>query len=216
VGEGGQPDVGLVLVRRNIRHLGDGVCDPRHLGEQSVRQDSKNILRAMDSMSQDVSAGAVAVRAATEADAAWVEQVLTSSWGTTEVARRRQLVDLRPLPKLVAEYGAEPVGLLTYLVGDDSWEVVPIDATTPGVGAGTALLRAVAALAREAGARRVWLITTNDNTRALHFYQRNGFDLVAVHRDAVAEARRLKPSIPLASNDGIPIRHEIELELRIS
>jgi hypothetical protein len=36
--------------------------------------------------------------------------------------------------------------------------------------------------------------------------------LVAVHRDAVTEARRLKPSIPREA-DGIPLRHELELRL---
>jgi RimJ/RimL family protein N-acetyltransferase len=67
-----------------------------------------------------------------------------------------------------------------------------------------------------AGVGRVWLITTNDNTAALRFYQRLGFDLVALHRDAVDAARSIKPSIPLVGNDGIPIRHELELELRLT
>jgi RimJ/RimL family protein N-acetyltransferase len=61
--------------------------------------------------------------------------------------------------------------------------------------------------------RRVWLITTNDNSDALKFYQKAGFRIVAVHRDAVALARRLKPEIPLVGENGIPIRDEIELEL---
>ena len=169
----------------------------------------------MDSESQHVSGSAVTVRAAADGDAPWVQQVLTASWGATRVARLGELVDLEPLPKLVAEYGSEPAGLLTYLVDGDSWEIVTIDVTTPGVGAGAALLQAVSELAREARARRIWLITTNDNTHALRFYQRNGFDLVAIHRNAVAGARRLKPSIRLVGNDGIPIRHEIELELQL-
>jgi hypothetical protein len=60
----------------------------------------------------------------------------------------------------------------------------------------------------------VWLITTNDNTKALRFYQRLGFDLVRLDRDAVTEARRrLKPTIATHA-DGIPIRHELEMEWR--
>jgi hypothetical protein len=47
----------------------------------------------------------------------------------------------------------------------------------------------------------------------LRFYQRYGFDLVGVHRNAVAGSRALKPSIPEIGLDGIPIRHELELEL---
>ena len=33
------------------------------------------------------------------------------------------------------------------------------------------------------GCERVWLSTTNDKTAALRFYQRRGWDLVALHRD---------------------------------
>jgi GNAT superfamily N-acetyltransferase len=94
-------------------------------------------------------------------------------------------------------------------------ELMTIDALRDGVGAGTVLLAAVAAAARAAGAARVWLVTTNDNTPALRFYQRRGFDLVAVHRDAVTAARRLKPSIPETGVDGIPIRHGLELEFAL-
>ena len=47
---------------------------------------------------------------------------------------------------------------------------------------------------------------------ALRFYQRHGFDLIALNRDAVATARKLKPTIPECV-DGIALRHELVLEL---
>jgi len=93
--------------------------------------------------------------------------------------------------------------------------VVTINAFPQGSGAGTALIEAAAAAAREAGARRLWLITTNDNLRALRFYQRRGFRLSALHRDALERSRELKPSIPEIGLDGIPLRDELELELRL-
>ena len=41
-------------------------------------------------------------------------------------------------------------------------------------------------------------------------------EIVAFHRHAVTEARRhLKPSIPEYGAQGIPIAHELELELRL-
>ncbi|WP_198679304.1 hypothetical protein [Thermomonospora amylolytica] len=44
-------------------------------------------------------------------------------------------------------------------------------------------------------------------------YQRRGFRLAALHRDAVTDSRdRLKPEIPPIGDHGIPIRDEIELE----
>ena len=70
-------------------------------------------------------------------------------------------------------------------------------------------------LGRERGVGRVWLITTNDNVRALRFYQRYGFDRVALHRNAVDAARTLKPQIPRVGLDGIPVRHELELEVQL-
>jgi hypothetical protein len=37
--------------------------------------------------------------------------------------------------------------------------------------------------------------------------------LVAVHRDALEESRKLKPDLPLIGMDGIPLRDEIELAM---
>jgi hypothetical protein len=59
----------------------------------------------------------------------------------------------------------------------------------------------------------MWLVTTSDNVRALSFYQQWGMDLVALIRDGVAASRRVKPSIPSTGHRGIPLRHELELEL---
>jgi hypothetical protein len=53
------------------------------------------------------------------------------------------------------------------------------------------------------------------HTRALRFYQQNGFDLTQLRRFAVDEARRATPEIPARGNDDIPIRHELVLELRL-
>lgn len=52
---------------------------------------------------------------------------------------------------------------------------------------------------------------TNDNQCALRLYQRAGFRLHELRADTVEEARRLKPSIPQAGNDGIPIHDELDL-----
>jgi GNAT superfamily N-acetyltransferase len=88
-----------------------------------------------------------------------------------------------------------------------------VDPTALGHGIARALLDAVRDAARAAGCRGLWLITTNNNLRALDLYQRWGMDLVALHRHAVAESRKLKPSIPERDGRVIPIAHELELEL---
>jgi hypothetical protein len=48
---------------------------------------------------------------------------------------------------------------------------------------------------------------------ALRFYQKRGFVLVAIHREAVRGARKLKPQIPFIGEFGIPLRDELELEM---
>jgi len=59
----------------------------------------------------------------------------------------------------------------------------------------------------------MFLITTNDNTHALRFYQNRNFVIAAIHINAIEKSRQLKPEIPLTGADGIPIRDEIELEM---
>jgi ribosomal protein S18 acetylase RimI-like enzyme len=153
------------------------------------------------------------IRPLTPADREWANALLRESWGGTLMVSRGQVHDLATLPGFVALAGEERVGLATYRIANGACEVTSLDSLRERIGVGTALLAAVREAATTAGCRRLWLITTNDNTRALRFYQRRGLRLVAVHRDALAESRRLKPQIPLLGIDGIPLRDEIELEL---
>lgn len=154
------------------------------------------------------------VRPLGDGDREWAAGKLRELWGELVVSRGR-VHDAATLPGVVAEDGGERVGLATYRIDGADCEVVTINAFPKGGGAGTALIRAVSQVARDAGCRRVWLITTNDNLRALRFYQRRGFRLAALHRDALDRSRELKPSIPEVGLDGIPLRDELELELRL-
>ena len=71
--------------------------------------------------------------------------------------------------------------------------------------------------ARTAGSNRLWLTTTNDNLDALRFYQRRGFRLVVLRAGAVEQARRtIKPELPEVGSYGIPMRDEVDLELRLA
>ena len=155
------------------------------------------------------------VRSVTSADRAWVERFVTDRWGAPTVVGRGRVHRPAELEGFVALEDGEPVGLLTYEVRGGDCEVVTIDSAVEGAGVGTALIAAAVDAARAAGCRRLWLITTNDNLRALRFYQRRGFRLAALHRGALDESRRLKPEIPEIGLHGIPLRDELELELPI-
>ena len=150
------------------------------------------------------------VRPVEERDRAWVTSFLAET-NSTRVAAHGELLFPAELPGFIAGDGA---GLATYRIDGDECELVTLHSRLENAGAGSALIEAVAAAAREAGCRRLTLITTNDNMHALRFYQRRGFRLAALRPGAVDEARRtLKPEIGALGNDGIPIRDELELEL---
>jgi len=153
------------------------------------------------------------VRPLTPEDSEWVRQFTIEHWGDPLVIAHRKVYHPETLPGFVAILKGNHVGLLTYTLEDEHCEIVTINSTKPGIGIGTLLIKAVTQAAREAGCKRLWLITTNDNLDALRFYQKRGFRLVAVHRNAVDAARQLKPAIPLIGDDQIPLHDEIELEM---
>jgi ribosomal protein S18 acetylase RimI-like enzyme len=156
----------------------------------------------------------IEVRPIADGDRAWAGAAVSQAWGVTRVVSRGRLHDATELDGFVAEEGGKPIGLAQHRLDGDECELVVLVSTVEARGAGTSLLAAVREAAVAAGCRRVWLVTTNDNAHAIAFYQRRGWDWVGFHRDAVTEARRLlKPEIPERGEGGVPIRHEIELEI---
>lgn len=92
-------------------------------------------------------------------------------------------------------------------------EIISLDSVRENRGIGTALVNRVIQTAGDRGCEKVRVITTNDNVRAILFYQKRGFDMVRLYPNSVEEARKLKPEIPTRGEYGLPIRHEIEFEL---
>jgi ribosomal protein S18 acetylase RimI-like enzyme len=154
----------------------------------------------------------VEVRPLTADDRQWVAPLAMRLWGSDRVVSRGRVWVLADLPGFAAFDGEQVVGLLTYRLEAGEMELVSIDSLEEGRGVGTSLLEAAGVAARAAGCRRMWLITTNDNLKALRFYQRRGMRLVALHRDAVERSRELKPDIPQVGHHGIHLRDELELE----
>ena len=141
--------------------------------------------------------------------------LLTEHWGSVKMVTRGKIYKADELPGFVAVQEGKPAGLLTYQINGKDCEIVTMNSLVENQGIGSALIDAVKSAAVTAGCKRLWLITTNDNTAALRFWQKRGFSLLAIHCNAVEQSRRLKPEIPLSGNDGIPIRDEIELEMTL-
>jgi ribosomal protein S18 acetylase RimI-like enzyme len=157
----------------------------------------------------------IRIRPFDKADREWAGRLLAQEWGDATVVSRGTVHEPTRLPGFVAEKDGSLVGLATYHVDGDDCELVTMNSMAPGIGIGSALLSTVKAAAHSAGCRRLWLITTNDNTLALRFYQQRGLRLAALHKNAVNDSRLLKPQIPLTGLDGIPIRDELELEFML-
>ena len=143
-----------------------------------------------------------------------LRQFWKDRWGDEFVVGHGVVYHPDGLDGFLAIDGEEWVGLITYLFSDEDCEIVSMDSTREGQGIGTQLMDAAVAEARkQPNCRRVFLVTTNDNLNALAFYQKRGFEMVKVHRGAVNESRKLKPSIPVLGMHNIPLRDEIELEI---
>ncbi len=152
------------------------------------------------------------VRPISKGDRDWVRQMSVEYWSSEVVVTRGKVYLVEELPGFIAFVSDERVGLLTYFAHEDSLEIITLNSLLEKQGVGTALLSAVEERAREIGSARLWLITTNDNLDALGFYQRRGYTIGAIYSNAIEKSRQLKPEIPLVSDNGIPIRDEIELE----
>lgn len=157
----------------------------------------------------------VHVRDLVPADRDWVAELLTARFASPAQARLGELIDPMTLDGLVAEVDGRRIGFATVQESPErGMEVVTLVADPPGQGAGTALIDTAWHVAAASGHHRLWLVTTNDNLRAIHFFLRRGMRIAAVHGGAVERDRALKPEIPLFNGENdLPIRDLIELEL---
>ncbi|MFY9568199.1 MAG: GNAT family N-acetyltransferase [Acetivibrionales bacterium] len=141
-----------------------------------------------------------------------VVDLIADHWGSSIVVTRGKVHHAKDLDGFAVYENSEMVGLITYHIVNNECEIVSLDSMSENRGIGTMLIEKVTDVARKHGCRRVWLITTNDNTHAIRFYQRRGFNMAALHVNAIEESRKIKPQIPLYGFDGIPIMHEVEFE----
>ena|SRR2546425_4758882 len=155
------------------------------------------------------------IKPLTANDRPWLSRLTVEKWGSRIVVSKGTVYEPERLEGFKAVQGGKAMGALTYHVDGKECEIVTINSLEEGVGVGSSLLKAVRDKAKSLGCHRLWLITTNDNLDALRFYQKWGLHIAAVYPDAMERSRKLKPSIPLLGNDGIPLRDELELELSL-
>lgn len=144
-----------------------------------------------------------------------INDFIMANWFTTEMVVHGSIFDLTTAGGFAAFEHGDIIGLITYVIHDDEMEILSLDSIYENKGTGTALLNEAVKFAKSSGCKRISLITTNDNTRAMEFYQKRGFCMIKLYYRAVNKARLLKPEIPLTAENGIPIEHELEFEMKL-
>ena len=142
-----------------------------------------------------------------------INDFIIRQWFSLQMVVHGESIDLGKAEGWYACEDNEIIGLVTYRITGNEMEILSLDSLIENKGTGTALLYQALLDAKNAGLTRVRLITTNDNLHALRYYQKRGFDIIGFNYNALDEARKIKPEIPLTGMDGIPLKHEIELEL---
>ena len=155
------------------------------------------------------------IRKVNQKDRRWVKEFIAKNWGSEKIISHGKVYFPHKLPGFLAVKNNEYLGLITYHIEKESCQIVSLDSIVKRKGIGKDLVEEVKKVARKLHCKRIRLITTNDNLDALRFWQKIGFSIKAVYPNAIALSRKLKPEIPLIGNYGIPIRDEIELELKI-
>ena len=97
---------------------------------------------------------------------------------------------------VVGDFDGEIAGAVTYRADDEgAWEIVTVNATVQRRGVATALMTAVRDRASAAGAKRAWLITTDDNADAIAFYEAIGMRRARTYENFVEVVRAQKPDV---------------------
>ena len=139
-----------------------------------------------------------------------VNQFVADEWAGPMVVTKGVLHDTSKAEGFISVDDGELTGYVLYAIENSQCEILVLHSLLENRGIGSALIRMVMDVARKNRCTRVWLITTNDNIHAIRFYQRFGLELKGVYINALEESRKLKPSIPLTGNEGIPLKHEFE------
>jgi ribosomal protein S18 acetylase RimI-like enzyme len=156
----------------------------------------------------------VLTREAGEAERGAVLDLFQQDFGRTRVATLGDVVDLAAVETLVAEMEGGVAGALAWRRIDERLHIVAL-ATDPmwqRTGVGGHLLAEAEALARRLGLPRLVVTTSNDNLPGLYFYQRHGYRIVEIVRDAAARHPELRPIPGFAD---IPPLDELRLEKKI-
>ena len=158
-------------------------------------------------------AGSIHIRPIEEDDRPWVRGILRKWWGSESVIIRKTKYEPAGMGGFIASHKDEKVGLVILRYEKDLCEIISLTVLNSNPLIGKQLIHTSIQDAKDHASARMIIVTTNDNSGALRFYQQMGFRLRELRVGIVEESRKIKPEIPLEGNYHIPIRDELELEM---
>jgi N-acetylglutamate synthase-like GNAT family acetyltransferase len=147
------------------------------------------------------------------ADKEIIEKYLWEYWGSDRIVTKGRIHKPEDLSGFCAYYKKNLAGLITYRISGLELEIVTLNSLIENRGIGIVLIKRVRETALLKNLRRIWLITTNDNQKAIKYYTNRGFKRKDMY--SIADSRKLKPEIPLTGFNDIEIKYEIEFEYKL-
>jgi ribosomal protein S18 acetylase RimI-like enzyme len=133
-----------------------------------------------------------------------IERVWRERWGLPICTLGRTFMPADVEGRALVQ-GSQMLGLVTWVVTAQEGEITSLDSFAEERGVGTRLVTVAEEAIRTAGATEAVVVVSNDNLHTLCFLLRRGYRLMSVHRDVIAEMRKVKPAIPAVGRAGIPI-----------
>ena len=144
-----------------------------------------------------------------------IKALFVREWNSNMMVSRGHQHLVENLECVIATTEDKISGVLTFNIQNNQAEIVSLESFEEGKGIGIKLLDFALNHFKMLDLERIWLITSNDNCNAMRFYQKRDWIMVNIHLNAIEEARKMKPEIPLIGYDNIPILHEIEFEYNL-
>jgi ribosomal protein S18 acetylase RimI-like enzyme len=145
-----------------------------------------------------------------------ITDYLKREWGSTLIVLREgELFDLQDEKGFMAYDKDIVIGLITYRITGHICEILSLNSNIEKHGLGTSLIENVREYAKLNKCDLLRVITTNDNLRAIGFFQKRGFHLVKLYVNAMDYVRKIKPDVPLKGENDIPLNDELEFEMYI-
>ena len=140
---------------------------------------------------------------------------IIKGWGSDILVSRGKIYRAEDLDGILVYDNEKIAGLGLYDINNNNCEIVLLETFVQNKGIGTQIIEKIKEIAKKRNCKKVWLITSNDNIDAIRFYQKRGFCIANIYIKAMEKSRNIKPEIPYIGNYQIPIRDEIEFEIKI-